>query len=156
MIGLKRLLSALDREGVRCIVIGGVAARAHGSSRVTQDIDLVYARSDEDLRRLVAALLPYAPYPRGAPAGLPFDWSERTLRGGLNFTLTTTLGDVDLFGEVLGGGNFEALVAHTIVAEVFGHPVRFLDLEWLIKVKRAAGRPKDLEVIAELEVLRDM
>ncbi len=155
MTELETLLAALHREGVRYIVIGGVAARAHGSSRVTQDIDIAYARGDDDLRRLTAALRPFDPYPRGAPAGLPFEWSERTLRSGLNFTLTTTVGDIDLFGEVLGGGDFNALEAHTVTAEVFGYPVLFLDLDWLIKVKKAAGRPKDFEVIAELEALRE-
>ncbi len=154
MIGLERLLGTLHRAGVRCIVIGGVAARAHGSARVTQDIDLVYARDDDNLRRLVRALKPFAPYPRGAPPGLPFDWSEHTVRAGLNFTLTTTVGDIDLFGEVIGGGGFEALVPHTIEATIFGCPTLLLDLDWLVRVKRAAGRPKDLEVIAELEALR--
>lgn len=37
----------------------------------------------------------------------------------------------------------------------FGYNAKVLDLEWLIRVKRAAGRPKDLEAIAELEALRD-
>lgn len=156
MIALGQLLEALDREGVRCIVIGGMAARAHGSARVTQDIDFVYARSDDDIRRLVQALRPFHPYLRGAPPGLPFEWSERTVRSGLNFTLTTTVGDIDLFGEVPGGGDFEAMETHTVAAEVFGHRVLFLDLDWLIRVKRAAGRPKDLETVAELEALRTM
>lgn len=155
MIALERLLAALDREGVRYIVIGGMAARAHGSSRVTQDIDLVYARSDEDIRRMVRALKPFDPYLRGVPDGLPFEWSERTLRGGLNFSLTTAVGDVDLFGEVLGGGDYGALEPHTIQAMVFGHRTLFLNIDWLIRVKRAAGRPKDLETIAELELLRE-
>ena len=46
----------------------------------------------------------YQPYLRGAPPGLPFRWDDRTLKAGLNFTLTTTLGDLDLLGEVAGGG----------------------------------------------------
>ncbi len=155
MIGLERLLGALHAGSVRCIVVGGVAARAHGSARVTQDIGIAYARDDDNLRRLVAALAPFAPYPRGAPLGLPFEWSERTLRAGLNFTLTTTVGDIDLFGEVLGGGGFEALAPHTLEVTVFGYPTLLLNLDCLLRTKRAAGRPKDLEVVAELEALRE-
>jgi hypothetical protein len=69
--------------------------------------------------------------------------------------LTTDLGDIDLFGELAGGGGCEALLPHTIEVEVFGRLHRCLDLPWLIRVKRAAGRARDLEVIAELEALRD-
>jgi predicted nucleotidyltransferase len=76
-----------------------------------------------------------------------------TLRNGLNFTLTTSLGDLDLLGEVVGGGNYGALLAHTFDVEAFGVKFKCVDLPTLIKLKRAAGRPKDLESLAELEVL---
>jgi predicted nucleotidyltransferase len=146
---------ALARSGVEFIVVGGAAAAIHGSARVTQDLDIVYRRTPENLGRLVAALAPHRPYPRGAPAGLPFRWDEGTLHRGLNFTLTTSLGDIDLLGEVVGGGGYDALLPHTATVRVFGVECLCLTLEKLIQVKRAAGRPKDLEAIAELEALRD-
>jgi hypothetical protein len=152
---LARLLGALHEGGVEFILVGGVAARAHGAARVTQDVDVSYSRSEANLTRLSAALAPLRPYPRGAPPGLPFEWSAATLRAGLNFTLTTTLGDIDLLGEIAGGGRYDDLLPHTIVVTVFGYDVRLLDLPWLIRVKRAAGRPKDYEVIAELEALEE-
>jgi hypothetical protein len=99
------------------------------------------------------ALLRAFVYLRGAPPGLPFRWEEATLRRGLNFTLTTSYGDVDLLGEITGGGSFEDLFPHTVEVEVFGVPTRCLGLEKLIAVKRAAGRPKDLEAVAELEAI---
>ena len=77
------------------------------------------------------------------------------MRKGLNFTLTTTLGDIDLLGEVTGGGNYEALLPHCLELKVFGIECRCLKLDKLIEVKRAAGRPKDLEAIAELEAIRE-
>ena len=153
MTGLARLLGALHDARAEFVVVGGIAAQAHGSARMTQDIDVSYSRTDQNLRRMVKALRPFKPYLRGAPLGLPFEWSEATLRAGLNFTLTTTTGDIDLLGEITGGGRYEDLVPHTITAKIFGHSTRMLDLPWLIRVKRAAGRPKDLEVIAELEAL---
>ena len=155
MTGLERLFAALHERGVAFILIGGVAARAHGSARFTQDVDVSYARGEANLERLVAALRPFNPYLRGVPPGLPFDWSVATLRAGLNFTLTTSAGDIDLFGEIVGGGGYEDLRPHTVAMEIFGHPVQVLDLPWLIRVKRAAGRPKDLEIIAELEALQE-
>lgn len=155
MTGLARLLAVLHDAGVEFIVVGGVAATAHGSARVTQDLDISYARNDANLERIVAVLRPLDPYLRGAPPGLPFEWSVATLRAGLNFTLTTKAGDLDLLGEIIGGGTYEDLLPHTITAVVFKRDTRILDLPWLIRVKRAAGRPRDLEVIAELEALRE-
>lgn len=153
MTDFEKLISALVDARVEFIIVGGLAATVHGSSRLTQDVDVVYDRSAENQARLVAALEPYRPYLRGAPAGLPFEWCSDTLGRGLNFTLTTTIGDIDLLGEITGGGGFKALQPHTIELTLFGRECRCLDLEWLIRVKRAAGRPKDLEVLAELEAL---
>ena len=83
--------------------------------------------------------------------GLPFRLDAETLQRGLNFTLVTDLGDLDLLGEIAGGGNFEALLGHAQPVEVYGAQCYVLGLERLIEVKRAAGRPKDFEAIAELE-----
>ena len=153
MTDFEGLLRALADGHVQFILVGGVAARAHGSARLTQDLDVVYSRSPENVRALVAALAPLSPYLRGAPPGLPFRLDQATIERGLNFTLTTRLGDLDLLGEITGGGGYDALRPHTTELTLFGLPCRCLDLEWLIRVKRAAGRPKDLEAIAELEAL---
>jgi len=147
------ILRRLVGGGVEFIIVGGVAAIAHGSARATQDIDIVYQRTPENISRLVAVLAPWSPYPRGAPPGLPFRWDERTMRNGLNFTLSCALGAVDLLGEITGGGDYAQLVDHSISMEIFGSRYRFLDLEKLIAVKRAAGRPKDFESVAELEAI---
>jgi predicted nucleotidyltransferase len=155
VIDFDTAFGVLARGGVEFIVVGGVAATIHGSARVTRDLDVVYRRTPENLQRLVAALSPSAPYLRGAPPGLPFRWDEETLRRGLNFTLTTSIGDIDLLGEIAGGGDYEALLPSTAPVEAFGIELRCLTLEKLIQVKRAAGRPKDLEAIAELEALRE-
>ncbi len=153
MTDFEGLLRALADGRVDLILGGGVAARAHGSARLTQDLDVVYARTPENIERLALALAPLAPYLRGAPPGLPFRLDPPTLRRGLNFTLTTALGDLDLLGEIVGGGGYEALLPDTITLRLFGLECRCLGLERLIQVKRAAGRPKDLEAIAELEAL---
>ena len=100
-------------------------------------------------------MAPFTPYLRGAPPGLPFDWSIGTLRAGLNFPLTTTVGAIDLLGELTGGGHYDDLLPHAPTITIFGRDVQLLDMPWLIRVKCAAGRPKDLEVIAELEALQE-
>lgn len=155
MTDFPALIGALSGAEVDYIIVGGLAATIHGSSRLTQDIDVVYARAEENLQRLETALAPHRPYPRGAPPGLPFEWSATTLARGLNFTLATDLGPIDLFGEIAGGGTYEELQSHSANVHIFGHEVRCVDLPRLIELKRAAGRPRDLEVIAELEALLD-
>jgi len=154
MTDIPELLRRLVRHRVEFIVVGGVAATMHGSARVTQDLEVVYHRTDANLRRLVAALAKAHPYPRGAPPGLPFGWDEQTLRSGLNLTLQTDLGALDLLGEITGGGNFRALRDHCLEVEVYGLHCLCLNLDTLIRVKTAAGRPRDLEAIAELNVIR--
>ena len=155
MIDFQKMLSELSTHGVRFVIVGGVAATVHGSSRLTHDLDIVYARDPENLGRMVRALASHEPYLRGAPPGLPFRFDEPTLQAGLNFALTTDLGPMDLLGEITGGGRFEDLVDRTVEISLFGLKFSCLDLETLITVKRAAGRPKDLETVAELESIRD-
>jgi predicted nucleotidyltransferase len=147
------LLRRLVAGGVEFIVIGGVAASAHGSPRFTQDVDVVYRRTPENLARIVEALGPVQPYLRGAPPGLPFRFDLETLRRGLNFTFTTTLGAIDILGEVVGAGSYEALLPHSARRDAFGVTCQVVNLRKLIDLKRAAGRPKDFEAIAELELL---
>jgi len=115
----------------------------------------VYARSPGNLERIVAVLEPLKPYLRGVPGGLPFRLDKDTLSRGLNFTLQTALGDLDLLGEVTGGGSYEDLLPLTMEIELFGSSARCVTLPALIALKRAAGRPKDIEVVAELEALLD-
>ena len=145
------LIPLLVENEIDFIVVGGAAATVYGSARLTLDLDIVYSRDNLNLERIVRALEPIQPYLRGAPPGLPFEWSVETLRKGLNFTLITTMGALDLLGEIVGGGGYEQLKSQTIQIEVAGVECSCLSLERLIEVKRAAGRPKDLEAIAELQ-----
>ena len=149
------LLRALQQEGVRFIVIGGAASTVHGLGGMTFVLDVVYDRRPENVERLVAAIRPLKPTLRGAPEGLPFIWDERTIKSGLNFTLSTSLGALDLLGEVAGGGHYEDLEKETETIHVFGVDCLCVTLDALIRLKRAAGRRKDLEAIAELEAIRE-
>ncbi len=149
------MIEALCRAEIKFVLVGGVAATLHGSARLTQDVDIVYSRDADNLRRIVQALAPLEPYLRGAPPGLPFRLDERTLSAGLNFTLSTSAGDIDLLGEIAGAGNYQALAPNTITVELFGLRCLCLDLPTLISAKIASGRPKDLEAVAELRALLD-
>ncbi|WP_459555427.1 hypothetical protein [Lacunimicrobium album] len=149
------LLSTLIQGEVEFILIGGVAATAHGSARFTKDVDIVYRRSHENLERIVSVLKPLNPYLRDAPPGLPFPFDVTTLQLGLNFTLITDLGAIDLLGEVVGGGDYEKLYEFQSPMTVHGVTSPCISLEKLIKLKIAAGRPKDFDAVAELQNIWD-
>jgi predicted nucleotidyltransferase len=155
MTDFQSLLRLLASSGVEFILVGGVAATVHGSARLTLDVDVVYRRTRENIARLVSCLASHQPYLRGAPPGLPFRFDLETVQRGLNFTLETDLGALDLLGEITGGGSYENLLSDTIVVEVYQISCRCLNLNRLIAVKRAAGRPRDLEAVAELEAIQE-
>lgn len=146
-------VKALHDAGVEFIIVGGVAAILHGLGYSTYDLDAVYSRDRANIGKLVRCLEPYSPYLRGAPPGLPFKFDEGTVRMGLNFTLITTFGALDLLGEVTGIGGYRELLPLSDEVTAFGVPCRRANVESLIRMKRAAGRPKDLEILAQLQAL---
>lgn len=138
---------------VDCVVIGGVAGGARGSSQVTYDVDVCYSRDSDNLVRLADALRSVNATLRGAPRDLPFLLDEETLRHGLNFTFDTDIGSIDILGEVQGVGDYEECLKDSNEFELFDIPCRVISLEKLITAKRSAGRPKDLLALPELEAI---
>ena len=155
MFRLKELVQALQEAEVDFVIVGGVAMSTHGSAHVTQDLDVCYSRAPDNLERLVRALAPLKPRLRveSEPEGLPFLWDAETLRRGLNFTLMTHHGDVDLLGEVSGLGAYEEVRRSAEHIELFGKEIWVLGLPGLIASKQAAARPRDLRQIPELRAL---
>lgn len=153
---LEETLRVLRDAGVDFVLIGGAAMGLQGSAHLTKDIDFCYERSKANLERLADSLKPYHPVLRGAPAGLPFRFDAETISRGLNFTLSTDLGDIDFLGEVSGLGGFESVKTDSDLMSVGGIEVRVLSLRGLIKSKSAAGRPRDLYVLPELKALEEL
>lgn len=150
----EKLLAALTDARVDFVVVGAVALVLHGSPRVTRDLDVCYARTKGNFVQLASALAPLAPSLRGAPPSLPFRLDAATLRAGVNFTLTTTAGDIDLLGEITGLGGFTAVQRLSESMTVYGRDIPVLGLAGLERAKRAAGRLKDLADLAEIAELR--
>lgn len=148
------LLGRLAEERVDFVLIGGLALIAQGASRATVDVDICYDRAGANLERLTRALGPVHPRLRGAPPELPFFFDARALRSGLNFTLVTDLGEIDLLGEVTGVGGFAEASRDAVTLTLYGHDIRVMNLDQLERAKRAAGRAKDLLDLAEIARLR--
>jgi hypothetical protein len=151
-----KLLKVLCDGQVRFVIIGGAAAAAQGTTYPTYDLDICYDRGRNNIERLAEALEPFHPRLRGVRDDLPFCLDAATIAHGMNFTLTTDVGDIDLFGEVGGIGGYNDVKALSVTLVLFGFQCAVLSLEGLIRSKRAAARPKDLLTLPELEALREI
>ena len=143
-------LQVLSDHGVRYVVIGGIAGATHGSPSVTQDLDVCYERSPENLERLATALGSIHARLRGADDDLPFSLDEKTLEAGDHSTCITDLGDLDCLGIPAGTLGYDDLIKGALEVDLDGLIVVVASIDDLIRMKRAAGRPRDL---AELEIL---
>jgi hypothetical protein len=148
--------AALTGANVQFVIIGGVALTLYGGTRVTFDLDVCYERSPENLRRLAEALRPFHARLRGVDAVLPFMLDAETLRKGLNFTLTTDFGDIDLLGELQGVGSFNEVVLGCEVQELYGVTCNIASFEVLLRNKKSVARSKDLQDVQELEALKEI
>ncbi|MGH2691574.1 MAG: hypothetical protein ACRDHM_03630 [Actinomycetota bacterium] len=149
-------LEALVARRVRFVVIGGVAANARGSPSVTYDTDVVYARDEENLERMVQALKGLNAKLRGAPEDVPFKLDAKTLRMGGNFTFTTDAGSLDILAFPAGAeGGYDQLVKSADEMDFGSYKVKVASIDELIKMKERAGRRKDLIEIEVLGALRD-
>jgi predicted nucleotidyltransferase len=153
MLDIERELRLLAEHKIDFVIIGGIAARAHGSFHETSDLDVCYARDRENLNRLAASLRLVHATLRGAPKDIPFRLDAETLSRGLNFTFETDIGPLDLLGEVRGIGGYVECLENCLSIEMFGNVFKVVALEKLIIAKRMAGRPKDLMILPELEAI---
>jgi hypothetical protein len=151
-----RVLETLARHDVAFVLIGGLAATVLGSPSVTSDVDVCYDRSWANLERLATALHAMGASPRESPEHLPFPLDAQALRNGDTFTFETTFGDVDIIGTPSGTTGYETLRANAERIELdAGLVVWVCSLEDLIRMKTAAGRPKDRIELEVLGALRD-
>jgi predicted nucleotidyltransferase len=151
---LGELLRRLVDGEVDFVVIGGIAAIAHGSPQVTQDLDIAYATDETNLERLGSVLVELGATLRGVTDDIPFVPDGQALRRTRMLTLDTSEGPLDLLAEPDGAGSYAGLLANAIEATVSGATVRIAGLEDLLAMKKAAGRPKDRIYVEELEAIR--
>jgi hypothetical protein len=149
----KQLLRALTDGGVDFVVIGGVAAVLHGSARATFDLDVCFASNPDNLEALGRTLIGLRAQLRGVTEAVPFVPDAAALRRVDVLTLTTTAGDLDVLRAPSGAPRYDVLRGHADRFDVGGFEVRVASVEDLIAMKTAAGRPKDLADVEELEAI---
>ena len=150
-----RIMSELNGAGVRYVVIGAFAGRLLGSPTLTRDLDVCYARDRANLKALATVLARLHARLRSVEADVRFPLDARALLAGDSFTLTTDAGDLDLVGTPSGTGGYEDLVRAAVDADLDGIVVKVVSIDDLIRMKRSAGRPKDLIEVEVLAAVRD-
>jgi hypothetical protein len=152
------LLRALHERGIEHIVVGGFAVNAHGFIRVTKDLDVVpnpgqgnLGRLAELLRDLNASILDTGDFTAEEMPADPTRTSDLAMGG--NFCLLTDVGRLDVMQWLTGLETedlYGELSPDAVEGILDGVPVRVCGLEHLRAMKRAAGRPQDLEDLRRL------
>jgi len=154
--GSGELLRRMVGQQVEFVVVGGVAAVAHGSAMNTDDLDVALPFTEENLRRLFAALDGLHPRYFMTLDKRPVRESPEQLVSFKNLYLATDVGRLDLLGSVPPVGDYDRIASHAEVLTVLGLELRVISLEDLITVKAHVGRPKDRHVELELRAIREL
>lgn len=153
MQNLSELTRRLVDAQVEFVLIGGFAAVAHGATLVTRDVDICCRFSEGNLNRIQKALNGLHPVHRSRP-DLPLDLTKEQCARLKNLYLKTDLGVLDCLGEVLGIGDFDAVLRQSVEVELpFGH-CRILDIDGLIRAKEAMNRDHDRITVRQLQEIK--
>lgn len=150
------LLGRLAHAGVDFVIVGGFAGVAHGCTYVTQDIDICCDFSPRTLLALQEAILDLEPVHRMAPGRKKLALTEEKCSQLKNLYLDTTMGQLDCLSFIDGLGDFEQVKQASELIEVEGLKVRVLSLDGLIKAKKSMNRPRDRQVLSQLEAIRKL
>lgn len=149
------ILRLLHQHNVEFVIVGGMAGIVHGSSVVTEDLDICAPFTVDNLSRLLSALANVNPRHRIPPRQPPLSEDPQTLSTFNNLHLLTDRGQLDVLSAIENVGSYEQLAERTISITFGGLTFRVLDIDALISAKEAMSRPKDLQAARELKALRE-
>ena len=151
----ERILAALVAHDVQFVLIGGMAAVAHGSPLPTRDVDVTPESSAANLHRLAGALRSLDARVRhpDIPEGLPFACDATSLAAAIFWNLTTPHGDLDISFTPAGTTGYAGLAESAARVDFRGVSLQLASLADIVRSKDAADRPKDRRA---LPVLREL
>ena len=148
------LLEMLAENDVEFVIIGGFAGVVHGCTYVTQDVDICCDFSTENLLKLEKSLKEVNPVHRMTPERLKLELNEKNAGQFKNLYLDTDMGQLDCLSVVEGVGDFEKVKEKSQTIEVDGVKMRVLNIEALIEAKKAMNRPRDRQMVDQLEKIK--
>jgi len=150
------LLDRLAEAGVEFVVVGGFAGIVHGCTYVTQDIDICCNFSQKNLLKLQQGISDVHPVHRMTPGKKEFKLTKQDSVQYKNLYLDTDIGQLDCLGIIDGVGDFVEVKKASETLELEGIRVHVLSLDALVKAKKATGRPRDIEMIKQLENIKKL
>lgn len=153
MQNLTELMRRLVAAEVEFVLVGGLAAMAHGVARATRDMDICCRFSEANLMRIQQALADIHPVHRSRP-DLPLALTPEQCARLKNLYLITDLGIVDCLSDILGIGGFDEVARRSVELALPLGKLRVIDLEALIVAKEAMGRSHDLSTARELKEIK--
>jgi hypothetical protein len=150
------LLTRLIETQVDFVLVGGFAGVVHGCSCVTQDIDICCDFSFENLLALQKAVSNLHPVHRMTPGRKRLNLTEQTCSQFKNLYLDTDIGQLDCLSFIDGLGDYQTVKQASELIKIEDLPLRILNLDGLIKAKKAMNRPRDRQVIFELEAIKKL
>ncbi len=151
---LKDLLCLLADSEIPFVVVGGYAARMHGTSLLTEDIDVCAILSKDRVQKIRQILAPYHPVHRMTPKKLSLLEFPEDITLINNLYVSTDMGQIDFLGSVGGVGDFESVSRNAVEVSIFGRKCKVISIDDLIAAKKFMGRPHDLETIKQLEWIK--
>jgi hypothetical protein len=148
------LLRRLTVGCVDFVVIGGIAMVAHGSARLTQDLDISYATDTPNLEALGTVLVDLGAQLRGVEDDVPFVHDAPALRRIQLLTLDTAAGPLDLLVDPPGAPRYATLRRRADRVEIDGYRVLVASIDDLLAMKATANRTKDQLDVEELEAIK--
>lgn len=149
-------MSAFNEAGVDYVVVGGVAALAHGVQRITRDFDFLVEPSADNCRRAISALVALRAeefLPRSKKwAAVSAEASPAWLLKQVRF-FDSDAGGIDICNAMDGIPDWETARRGSLEISAFGQLFRILDKDTLIASKLAAGREKDYQDVTEINEL---
>ena len=154
---LNQLLELLLKNEIDFVLIGGFAAVVHGSTLVTQDLDICTSLSEANIGKLRAVLKGYNPIHRmNLKANLSFLDHPKSLNNLNNIYLKTDLGVLDILSETKPAGDYATLLKNSIEIPFCGYKCRVISIDYLIAVKEIMNRPKDVQAVLELKKIKEL
>jgi len=155
MEALTRILERLNAYQVEYVLVGGLAAVAHGVTLVTRDVDVCLPFTAENLGRLAQGLADLHPVHRMTPQHLPFVLEPGLVQRLKHLFLQTDFGALDCLDEIAGAGNYSAVKQRSVIADLPIGPCRMLSIEGLIDSKQALNRTQDKLAVVQLRAILD-
>jgi Nucleotidyl transferase AbiEii toxin, Type IV TA system len=143
----------LAEAGVDFVVIGGIALVAHGSARLTRDLDIVFGPDEANLERLGRVLVELGARLRGVDENVPFVPDAATLAKVDLLTLDTPLGWLDIHRRPAGAPPYRTLRRRAERVNFGDFSVFVASPEDLQAMKRRAGRPIDIVDLDYLDAI---